>query len=402
MYDKITKREWVRSLWRWEDKKETSMNEKENHEGNFRNREMFETNNLVFSYSVKKESALLWFVCHELNLNLFLCQSKESFGVYNSKKICQHHNCHGFIIIVLYVSFLWNCCSCLITTNPPIHLHHLQNHLKILSVINWIIFKIFTLSAFITFDSWSTQKVFSYLTFSFEFQNYNWTYIWNVVSSEICVALYNYTANNSNELTFKKGDKIRYHSSFCHTFWLRKKIILFYFRVLKREGEWLEGELNGSRGWFPMSFVELLNPDLQSKKTTRNCNSFLLLFFFHLYNFWFHSQDPRFFFSEHQWRGWVNCHSANSNQKYTHHVSCSTWNEQKRIQKETSREKYFGERYWLWLRNKQNYSIQHHFDLEFGLHTNKSHSHAPNDCCFLLFRQKQREKTIEKFNSTEC
>lgn len=53
--------------------------------------------------------------------------------------------------------------------------------------------------------------------------------------------------------------------------------------------------------------------------------------------------------------------------------------------------------------SETNKIIQFNITLISNLdHTNKSHSHAPNDCCFLLFRQKQREKTIEKFNSTEC
>jgi hypothetical protein len=56
--------------------------------------------------------------------------------------------------------------------------------------------------------------------------------------NELWIALYNYTASNSDELSFKKGDKIK---------------------VLQRDGEWLEGELNGTRGWFPVSFVEPLN-----------------------------------------------------------------------------------------------------------------------------------------------
>jgi len=44
--------------------------------------------------------------------------------------------------------------------------------------------------------------------------------------------------NDKRELTFKKGDKIAF---------------------LRRRGEWVEGILNGKRGWLPLKFVKIVD-----------------------------------------------------------------------------------------------------------------------------------------------
>lgn len=48
---------------------------------------------------------------------------------------------------------------------------------------------------------------------------------------------YDYNAQNVDELTIKKGEKIR--------------------NAFKKEEGWMEGELNGKRGLFPDNFVKV-------------------------------------------------------------------------------------------------------------------------------------------------
>lgn len=52
----------------------------------------------------------------------------------------------------------------------------------------------------------------------------------------ICVAGYDFEKINDQDLSFKRGDHIR---------------------VLKQEGSWWKGELNGKVGNFPSNYVEL-------------------------------------------------------------------------------------------------------------------------------------------------
>jgi endophilin-A len=55
--------------------------------------------------------------------------------------------------------------------------------------------------------------------------------------SRVCKALYDFEAENPEELDFKEGDNIK---------------------VLSRLDEnWLQGEFNGRQGRFPVTYVEL-------------------------------------------------------------------------------------------------------------------------------------------------
>ena len=55
---------------------------------------------------------------------------------------------------------------------------------------------------------------------------------------------YDYNAQNEDELSIKKGDKIK--------------------NALKKEEGWMEGELNGKKGLFPDNFVKVRLFSLQS------------------------------------------------------------------------------------------------------------------------------------------
>jgi len=52
------------------------------------------------------------------------------------------------------------------------------------------------------------------------------------------IALYNQEGHDKRDLSFKKGDKIAF---------------------LRRRGEWVEGILNGKRGWLPLKFVKIVD-----------------------------------------------------------------------------------------------------------------------------------------------
>ena len=56
----------------------------------------------------------------------------------------------------------------------------------------------------------------------------------------ICKALYDFEAENSEELEFKEGDIIKL--------------------LARLDDNWLQGELNGRQGRFPISYVEILVP----------------------------------------------------------------------------------------------------------------------------------------------
>ncbi len=55
--------------------------------------------------------------------------------------------------------------------------------------------------------------------------------------SDQVLALFSYTAQNEDELTFYKGSVIN---------------------VIKKEGDWWKGELNGQVGMFPFNYVQIL------------------------------------------------------------------------------------------------------------------------------------------------
>ena len=55
-----------------------------------------------------------------------------------------------------------------------------------------------------------------------------------------CKALYDFEAENSEELDFKEGVLIKL--------------------IARLDDNWLLGELNGRQGRFPISYVEVLNP----------------------------------------------------------------------------------------------------------------------------------------------
>ena len=63
------------------------------------------------------------------------------------------------------------------------------------------------------------------------------------------VVMYEYSAQQDDELTMKVGDVIR--------------------SVVKMDGGWWEGELNGKRGVFPDNFVKVSNqPSLSIRSVT--------------------------------------------------------------------------------------------------------------------------------------
>lgn len=70
---------------------------------------------------------------------------------------------------------------------------------------------------------------------------------------EMCdqvLALFPYTAQNEDELTFYKGSVIK---------------------VISKDGEWWKGELNGHVGVFPYNYVQELGSDCN--ETTSHCKS---------------------------------------------------------------------------------------------------------------------------------
>jgi len=60
------------------------------------------------------------------------------------------------------------------------------------------------------------------------------------VSQSSCRALYDFDAENPAELSFKEGDVIL----------LKTKI----------DENWYEGTINGQTGYFPVSYVTIINP----------------------------------------------------------------------------------------------------------------------------------------------
>ncbi len=55
-----------------------------------------------------------------------------------------------------------------------------------------------------------------------------------------CKALYDFEAENPEELDFKEGNTIKL--------------------IAKLDDNWLQGELNGRQGRFPVSYVEMIVP----------------------------------------------------------------------------------------------------------------------------------------------
>ena len=55
-----------------------------------------------------------------------------------------------------------------------------------------------------------------------------------------CRGLYDFDAENAEELDFKEGDIIKL--------------------IARLDDNWLHGELNGKQGRFPVSYVEIVNP----------------------------------------------------------------------------------------------------------------------------------------------
>jgi endophilin-A len=55
-----------------------------------------------------------------------------------------------------------------------------------------------------------------------------------------CRALYDFEAENSEELEFKEGNMIKL--------------------VARLDDNWLQGELNGRQGRFPVSYVDIIVP----------------------------------------------------------------------------------------------------------------------------------------------
>lgn len=58
------------------------------------------------------------------------------------------------------------------------------------------------------------------------------------VATEQVLALFSYTAQNEDELTFYKGSVIN---------------------VISKDGDWWRGELGGQVGMFPYNYVQLLS-----------------------------------------------------------------------------------------------------------------------------------------------
>jgi endophilin-A len=56
----------------------------------------------------------------------------------------------------------------------------------------------------------------------------------------MCRALYDFEAENAEELDFKEGSAIKL--------------------IAKLDDNWLQGELNGRQGRFPVSYVEMVVP----------------------------------------------------------------------------------------------------------------------------------------------
>lgn len=56
----------------------------------------------------------------------------------------------------------------------------------------------------------------------------------------VCKGLYDFDAENSEELDFKEGDLIKL--------------------IARLDDNWLHGELNGRQGRFPVSYVQIVVP----------------------------------------------------------------------------------------------------------------------------------------------
>ena len=67
-------------------------------------------------------------------------------------------------------------------------------------------------------------------------------------SQNLVLALYSYTAQSSDELSFHKGSVLT---------------------VLSKDGEWWRGELNGQVGLFPSNYVQPLTEQAPSSEATR-------------------------------------------------------------------------------------------------------------------------------------
>lgn len=65
---------------------------------------------------------------------------------------------------------------------------------------------------------------------------------------EQVLAMFSYTAQNDDELTFYKGSVIN---------------------VISKDADWWKGELNGQIGVFPFNYVQALRSDMQ--ETTSQC-----------------------------------------------------------------------------------------------------------------------------------
>lgn len=61
-----------------------------------------------------------------------------------------------------------------------------------------------------------------------------------VVLGPSCKALFDFEAENESELSFSEGDIISL--------------------ILRVDENWFEGELNGRKGYFPVNYVEVINP----------------------------------------------------------------------------------------------------------------------------------------------
>ena len=77
----------------------------------------------------------------------------------------------------------------------------------------------------------------SFLVINSSFLIWDKLFVFSLAVEQV-LALFSYTAQNEDELTFYKGSVIN---------------------VMSREGDWWRGELNGQVGMFPYNYVQLLS-----------------------------------------------------------------------------------------------------------------------------------------------